>query len=80
MNKTIEQLQRLARAWRKRHGFLGKGGFVSFWNGKACGWMSDLSDTASHRPGCLALSEEGALYRSEGGDYWRGSHEWRAAA
>lgn len=52
------------------------GGVVVFFDGELNGWMNQLRDPQTWRPGCIALDEQGNQWKSVGGNDYDGAREW----
>lgn len=66
----------LARTWREKHGYVGRGGVVIVFNGIADGWVYKLRNAHHQRPGCVAVDEEGKMWTSIGGTEQGGALMW----
>ena len=66
----------LARRWRERYGYVGRGGVVIVFNGVADGWVYKLRNAHHQRPGCIAVDEEGKTWTSIGGTEQGGALMW----
>ena len=68
--------QETARAWRARNGYIGRGGVIVVFDGLAQGWVNELRDPESWRPGCVAVDETGHSWIATGGDDRNGASTW----
>lgn len=68
--------QETARAWRARNGYIGRGGVIVVFDGLAQGWVNELRDPESWRPGCVAVDETGHSWIATGGDDQNGASTW----
>lgn len=66
----------LARSWREKHGYVGRGGVVIVFNGVADGWVYKLRNPHHQQPGCIAVDEEGRTWTSIGGTEQGGALMW----
>jgi hypothetical protein len=66
----------LAQNWRRRHGYVGRGGVVIVFNGAADGWVYKLRNAHHQQPGCIAVDEEGKTWTAIGGDHAGGALMW----
>ncbi|WP_288131772.1 hypothetical protein [Microbulbifer sp.] len=66
----------LALAWREERDYKGKGGVVVVFDGEVQGWVNELRDSWSWRPGCVAVSECGRQWLAVGGDDYHGAENW----
>jgi hypothetical protein len=62
--------------WRDDNGYTGKGGVVVIWMGKVHSWVNELRDPKHWQPGCIAVNEEGACWKTIGGDQYYGAKSW----
>lgn len=66
----------LARRWREQYGYVGRGGVVIAFNGKADGWVCMLRNPHHQQPGCIAVDEQGKTWTAIGGDEQNGALMW----
>ena len=66
----------LARAWRERHEYVGRGGVVIVFDGAADGWVYKLRNAHYQRPGCIAVDEDGRTWTAIGGTDEGGALMW----
>lgn len=51
-------------------------GVVLIWNNQAYGWKNALRDPQHERPGALAVTVDGQIYKAEGGNDYDGAAFW----
>lgn len=51
-------------------------GVVLIWNNQAYGWKNTLRDPQHERPGVLAVTLNGLIYKAEGGNDYDGAAFW----
>ena len=68
----------IAKQWRAKHGYAGRGGVVVIWAEIIQGWVRELPKAKDWVPGCVAVSEDGACYKAVGGNDSDGAEYWRA--
>lgn len=56
----------VAKQWRERNGYVGRGGVVVVFQGKVQGWADMLRYPNHWCPGCVAVDEEGRSWTSFG--------------
>lgn len=66
----------LAKSWREKHGYVGRGGVVIVFNGIADSWVYELRNAHHQRPGCIAVDEQGKTWTSIGGTEHGGALMW----
>lgn len=69
----------IARKWRQEQGRAGTGGVVVIYDGAVSGWVEELCDPGSWRPGCIAVDEIGKTWVAVGGNVKEGAREWFAS-
>lgn len=69
MNKAIKQ-------YRNNNPDLPDGGYFVFWEGRCCGWKLELTRPENDRPGVIAVTETGEVYKAVGGDDFNGAERW----
>ncbi|WP_229487555.1 hypothetical protein [Pseudoduganella lutea] len=65
-----------AIAWRREHGYAGRGGVVVVFNDTVAGWMNELRHPEHWEPGAIAVDELGHTWRAVGGDAKCGATLW----
>jgi hypothetical protein len=68
-------LVEIANEWRGNHPDL-NGGVVVIYNSEVCGWVNELRNPESWRPGSIAVSGQGDMHRATGGNDYDGAKEW----
>jgi hypothetical protein len=53
------------------------GGVFVFFDGKFQGWMNELRDVHTWRPGCIAVDETGRMWEAVAGSYRSLSETWQ---
>lgn len=53
-----------------------KGGVVVLYNAEPCGWINQLRNPESWRPGCVAVDEHGNQWEAQGGTDQGGAERW----
>ena len=74
---------RAALAYRRLHGHLPGGGYVVFYQGRACGWTLGIEGgTNGWLAGCVAVPNQVSevLHVAVGGNYQDGAERWEALA
>lgn len=66
----------IANQWRKREGYVGRGGVVVVFEGTAAGWMNELRNPENWEPGCICVDEEGHTWTAVGGSPQKGASTW----
>lgn len=64
------------RAARFRRNEALAGGYVVTYRGEVQGWINQLRDAQTWRPGCIAIDEDGEKYITEGGTDQTGADHW----
>lgn len=73
--KTISaQELNAATRYRKQQGF--EAGVVVLFNGEVQGWVNQLRNPESWRPGCIAIDEDGKSWTSALGNHQDGALMW----
>jgi len=65
-----------AQLWRAQHGYIGRGGVIVVFDGLAQGWVNELRNPESWRPGCVAVDEDGHGWIAAGGNDQHGASIW----
>lgn len=73
--KPINPIQ-VAHHWRIREGYVGRGGVVVVFDGRAAGWMNELRDPQNWEPGCIGVDEAENTWTATGGDPQTGATRW----
>lgn len=71
-----EGVAALARAWRERYGYTGRGGVVVIVDGAAEAWMNQLRNPERWQPGCVAVDEDGKSWTAIAGSKRYGALMW----
>ncbi|MDZ5605327.1 antirestriction protein ArdR [Pseudomonas sp. RP23018S] len=77
MTRLIEALRATSAKWREGNQEY-CGGIVLMWEWDVYGWMNELRDPASERPGVYGVDKDGLIFRAEGGDDYNGAKTWVA--
>lgn len=59
---------RTALAWRVQNGYISRGGVVVVFDSLAQGWVDELRNPETWRPGCVAVDESGNSWIAIGGN------------
>ncbi len=73
-----EHINKLANEWRQDWGYVDKGGVIVVFNDEVQGWVNELRDPQSWRPGCIACDSEGNQFIAVGGNNSDGAERWEA--
>ncbi len=65
-----------ARRWREQWGYVGRGGVVVLFEGKAQGWVNELRNPDHWQPGCVAFDEQGRSWTTIAGNERDGALMW----
>lgn len=65
-----------ALAWRTRNGYIGRNGVIIVFDGLAQGWVNELRNPETWRPGCIAVDESGNSWIAIGGNDQDGASTW----
>lgn len=65
-----------ALAWRAQNGYIGRGGVVVVFDTLAQGWVNELRNPETWRPGCIAVDESGNSWIAMGGNDRDGASTW----
>lgn len=65
-----------AHVWREKNGYIAKGGVIVIFNGLAQGWVRELRNPETWRPGCIAVDEAGHSWIAVGGNDQCGASKW----
>lgn len=65
-----------AHLWRAQNGYIGRGGVIVIFDGLAQGWVNELRNPETWRPGCIAVDETGYSWIAVGGDDQDGASKW----
>jgi hypothetical protein len=68
-----------ARRYREQEALVGKGGVVVFFQGQVQGWVNELRNPEHWQPGCVAVDEQGRMWKAMEGDAQRGALTWISA-
>ena len=77
MLQKLEQAIKLAQAYRLKE--QRQDGVVLVWDGQVYGWKNELRDPQHERPGVLAVSADGRVWKAVGGNYQDGARSWERA-
>lgn len=58
--------------WRTQWDYVGRGGVVALFEGKAQGWVNELRNPEHWQPGCVAVDEQGRSWTTIAGN----EREW----
>lgn len=64
-----------ARRWRDQNSFVGRGGVVILFEGKAQGWANMLRNPEHWQPGCVAVDEDRRSWTAVAGDEQKGGFD-----
>jgi uncharacterized protein YukJ len=67
-----------AAQWRQDNGYVDKGGVIVIYRDEVQGWVNELRDPGSWRPGCIATDSDGNQWLACGGNDQDGAEEWQA--
>jgi len=65
-----------AQTWRARNGYIGRGGVIVVFDCIAQGWVNELRNPETWRPGCIAVDESGNSWIAIGGNDRDGASTW----
>lgn len=65
-----------AHVWRAINDYIGKGGVIVIFDGLAQGWVNELRNPETWRPGCIAVDETGHSWIAVGGNDQGGASKW----
>jgi len=71
----MEELE-TAHVWRAINGYIGRGGVIVIFDGLAQGWVNELRNPETWRPGCIAVDETGHSWIAVGGNDQGGASKW----
>jgi hypothetical protein len=66
----------LAKNWRDKKGYTGKGGVVVIFDNAITSWVNELRDPHHWEPGCVAVDESGNQWVTAGGNAQKGAERW----
>lgn len=69
--------EELAKTWREKHGYIGKGGVIVIFDGVVNSWVNELRNPEHWLPGCLAIDEDGNQWIAKGGGKRKGAESWQ---
>lgn len=72
----MEDLIKMARAWREEKGYLNRGGVIVIHDGIVNGWVNTLRNPDHWVPGCVAIDEEGRSWTTIAGNDREGALMW----
>ncbi|VAW65863.1 hypothetical protein MNBD_GAMMA11-3440 [hydrothermal vent metagenome] len=73
----MTDLLTLAFEWRKSNGYIDKGGVIVLLDYEIQGWVDLLRNPEHWEPGCIAITEDGTLYKAIGGNSYDGADRWQ---
>lgn len=68
--------EEIARIWREKWGYVGRGGVVVIYEGVPQSWVNVLRDPEHWQPGCIAIDEEGRSWMTVAGNEHDGALKW----
>ncbi len=79
---NISKLIKQASEWRQKniadgHNYVGKGGVVVIFGSEVNGWVNELRNPESWRPGAVAIDEVGNVHIAAGGNDDDGAQWWQ---
>jgi hypothetical protein len=72
-------IKTMAAQWRQDNGYVDKGGVIVIYRDEVQGWVNELRDPSSWRPGCIATDSDGNHWLASGGNDQDGATEWQPA-
>jgi hypothetical protein len=72
----MASLEDLARAWRERRGYVGRGGVIILYEGEVQSWVNVLRNPEHWAPGCIAIDETGQSWMTIAGTERDGALMW----
>ncbi len=66
----------IARTWRERYGYVGRGGVIVVHEGETQGWVNTLRNPEHWRPGCVAVDEADRSWTTIAGTDQSGALMW----
>lgn len=73
--KEVASPEDLAREWRVKWGYVGRGGLVLVYEDEIQGWLDRLRDPDHWIPGVIAFDEDGNSWLTAGGTR-AGADKW----
>lgn len=71
-------IKTIAAQWRQDNGYVDKGGVIIIYRDQVQGWVNELRDPSSWRPGCIAVDSDDNQWLAVGGNEYDGAAEWQA--
>ncbi len=65
-----------ALVWSAQNGYIGRGGVIVIFDGLPQGWVNELRNPETWRPGCIAVDETGHSWIAVGGNDQDGASKW----
>lgn len=73
-------MKQQAQKWREENGYTGEGVVVVIYDGEIQGWVNELRNPESWRPGCVAIDENGNRWIATCGNDYDGAQIWQPSA
>jgi hypothetical protein len=68
--------EHLAREWREKWGYIGRGGVIVISEGEVQSWVNKLRNPEHWIPGCIAIDEAGNSWMTVAGNEQNGALVW----